>query len=155
MEVQEVEMKPQLVLGMIKKGSYKEIPKMIEKLCKHAVKKGTQMAGAPIFVCHEMSKDEVVELNKQGCANVEVVVPVASKIKGTKDIECYEMSGGKMAKVINKGPYDKCDSAYNALFEWIGKNGKAIRGHCREVYLNDPKTVEKEEILTEIYAPIN
>jgi len=37
-----------------------------------------------------------------------------------------------------------------------GKNmrGKTIIGPIREVYLNDPTTVKKEEILNEIYAPI-
>nr|WP_239451403.1 GyrI-like domain-containing protein [Methanosarcina horonobensis] len=34
------------------------------------------------------------------------------------------------------------------------ENGKIITGPVREVYLNDPREVQPEEILTEIYAPL-
>ena len=59
-----------------------------------------------------------------------------------------------MAKTVHKGPYEECGPTYENLFKWIGENGKKITGPTREVYLNDPREVPKEEILTEIYAPI-
>ena len=59
-----------------------------------------------------------------------------------------------MAKTVHRGPYEACEPTYAKLFAWIGENGKRIAGPLREVYLNDPKEVPPEEILTEIYAPI-
>lgn len=38
------------------------------------------------------------------------------------------------------------------MFSWIAENGKMISGPVREVYLNDPREVNPDEILTEIYA---
>ena len=60
-----------------------------------------------------------------------------------------------MARVVHKGPYEQCASTYKALFAWIAQNHKKVIGPIREVYLNDPKKVAAEEILTEIYAPVS
>ena len=59
-----------------------------------------------------------------------------------------------MAKIVHKGPYQESASSYEVLMSWIGKNGKKITGPLREVYLNDPREVPPEEILTEIDVPI-
>lgn len=37
------------------------------------------------------------------------------------------------------------------IFYWIAENGKIISCPVREVYLNDPREVHPDEILTEIY----
>jgi effector-binding domain-containing protein len=59
-----------------------------------------------------------------------------------------------MAKIVHYGPYEDCEPTYDKLFKWFTDNDKEISGPIREVYLNDPKEVKKEEIMTEIYAPI-
>ena len=59
-----------------------------------------------------------------------------------------------MARIVHKGPYEECGPTYEKLFAWIKENNKKIVGPTREVYLNDPKDVSPEEILTEILAPI-
>ena len=108
----------------------------------------------PIFVCYETA-EEAMEADKTGTADVEVAAPIVEKIEETEEIKCYTLPGGKMAKIIHKGPYDKCETTYNKIFAWIDKNGKKIAGPIREVYLNDPREVGLEEALTEIYIPIN
>jgi len=154
-EVQVVDVKAQAVLGMRKKGSYKEIPVLLKEICDFAVQKKAEMSGAPVFVCHEMTVEEVCAKDKAGTADVEVCFPVAKKMRGTKDIKCYELPGGKMAKAIHKGPYADCGPAYQKLLSWLEKNNKKPAGPFREVYLNDPAAVPESELLTEIYAPIN
>jgi effector-binding domain-containing protein len=59
-----------------------------------------------------------------------------------------------MAHAVHKGPYEACEPAYLALFDWITKNGYTISGPVREVYPNDPREVPPEEILTLIYIPV-
>ena len=66
----------QLVLGMRKRGTYAEIRPMIAKIHKYIESRGAQIAGPPIFVCHETPK-EVVKVNLQHNADVEVVIPVS------------------------------------------------------------------------------
>lgn len=144
---------PQLVVGMRKRGTYAEIGPMIATVCQFAAGSGAQIVGRPTFVCHETPK-EAMKANEQSNADVEVVVPVAKKVTGTDRVTCYELPGGPMAKIVHKGPYEQCAPTYKALFEWIAENHKKVVGPTREVYLNDPRKVPPEGILTEIYAPV-
>ena len=153
-EVTIVEVKPQLVLGMRRRGKYEEIGVMLPQIVQHIIEKGVQIAGPPVFVCHETSAEEVKKADSEGNADVEVAWPIAVEMEGTGEMTCYELSGGKMARIVHKGPYQACESTYEKLFAWIAQNGKIIAGPLREVYLNDPREVPEEEILTEIYAPI-
>lgn len=152
-EVNVVDVKPQLVAGIRKRGYYREIAELLPKLYKYATKKGAKFTAPPIFVCHETA-EEAMEADKTGTADIEVAAPIADKIEETEEIKCYTLPGGKMAKIIHKGPYEKCESAYNKIFAWIEKKGKKIVGPTREVYLNDPREVGLDEALTEIYVPI-
>jgi AraC family transcriptional regulator len=152
-EVTVVDVKPQLVAGIRKRGHYREIAELLPKLYEYAAKKGAKFTAPPTFVCHETA-EEAMEADKTGNALVEVAAPIAETIEEIDEIKCYTLPGGKMAKIIHKGPYEKCASAYNKIFSWINMNGKKIVGPTREVYLNDPREVDSEEILTEIYVPI-
>lgn len=154
MEIRIVEVQPQMVLGMRKKGKYEEIGMMIPKVCQFAEESGVQIQGPPIFGCHEMTVEESKKADEEGNADVTVAVPVSGKVEGTDEIKCYELPGGKMAKIVHKGPYQECESTYEKLFAWLGQSGKRIVGPTGEVYLNDPREVPPEEFLTEIYALI-
>jgi len=153
-EVTTVTLKPQLVLGTKKTGSYKEIPQLLCKLFEYAQENKLACTGAPVFVCHEITIEQVCEAEKSKSAQLEVCLPLAKKVSGSKDISCYKLAGGEHAKILHKGPYEECGPAYQKLYSWIAAQGKKVAGPVREVYLNDPREVAKEEILTEIYAPI-
>jgi effector-binding domain-containing protein len=142
-----------LVMGMRKRGTYAEIRPMIGKIHKFIESRGAQVAGPPMFICHETPK-EVVKVNLQHNADVEVAIPVGAEIEGNAEIACYELPGGPMAKITHQGPYEKSAAAYKKLFAWIAENHKKVAGPTREVYLNDPRKVPAEELLTEIYAPV-
>jgi AraC family transcriptional regulator len=148
-----VNLGPQLVIGLRKRGHYREIAEMFARLYKYASEKGAEFSGMPAFICHE-SPEEAREADKAGNAEIEVVTPIKERIKCNNEMDCYTIPGGKMAKIVHKGPYEECETTYNELFTWIKENNKRIIGPIREVYLNDPKEVETEEILTEIYVPI-
>ncbi len=154
-EINIVDVKPQLVAGIKKIGSYKLIAELLPKLYEYVASNGAQFTGAPVFVCHEVTAEKVKEADKNGTANVEVAAPIANKIPETDEIACYTLPGGKMAKTVHKGPYQDCEQTYEKLVKWLDENGKKITGPIREVYLNDPREVGEEETLTEIYAPID
>jgi AraC family transcriptional regulator len=144
---------PQLVMGMRKRGTYAEIRPMIAKIHKYIESSNAQIAGPPTFVCHETPK-QVVKENLQHNADVEVAIPVSDPIEGNDEVACYELPGGPMARITHKGPYERSAVAYKKLFAWIADNHKKMAGPTREVYLNDPRKVPPEELLTEIYAPV-
>ena len=156
-EVTIVELSPQLVLGLRKTGAYKEIPMMFHRICEFAFSKNIPIAAYPAFLWHETTVEEAQEAYLEGNADIEVVFPISELIETTRDeeIRVYELPGGKMAKIVHKGPYEECTLTYEKLFSWITENGKRIVGPVREVYLNDPQEVQPEEILTEIYAPLD
>jgi AraC family transcriptional regulator len=153
-EITVVEVKPPRVLGMRKRGKYEMIATMLPHLCEFAFAREVQMIGPPIFICHEMTVEEAMEADEAGIADVEVAIPVAGTVEETEEIKAYELPGGKMAKTVHKGPYEECGPTYENLFAWLAAKRKKIVAPTREVYLNDPHEVPPEEILTEIYAPI-
>lgn len=155
-EITVVELSPQQVLGMRRRGAYREIPVMFPTLFEFIFRKNIQIAGYPTFLCHEITFEEVEKADREENADIEVAVPVAGVIEPPEDreIQLYELPAGTMAKIIHKGPYGECASTYVKLYSWIAEQGKSIVGPVREVYFNDPREVSPEEILTEIYAPI-
>jgi len=152
-EVTVAEVETQIVVGLWRRGTYAEIAPMIAKVCQYAEESGAGIIGRPTFICHETPK-EAMKAHEDASADVEVVVAVSKPVKGKDDMTCYELLGGRMAKIVHKGPYEKSADSYKKLFKWIAENHKKIVGSTREVYLNDPKQVPPAEILTEIYAPI-
>ncbi|MCD4807132.1 MAG: GyrI-like domain-containing protein [Methanococcoides sp.] len=149
-----VAIEPQLVIGIRRIGSYELLPEMFPEIFQFAVGNNIEIAGPPIFVMHETSEEDALNANSEGNADLEVVIPVSEKIEDTGNVKCYELPGGKMAKILHKGPYEDCGPTYHELFTWLAENGFAIIGPMREVYLNDPQEVAPEDILTEIYAPV-
>lgn len=147
-------MEPQLVIGMRKTGPYRNIAVMIPQICQYAAQNGIQMIGPPMYVCHETSAEQAIKADKEGNADVEVAVPIAKRGKETDEIKCYELPAAKMAKILHKGPYQQETATYEKLFAWLAENNKTITGPMREIYLNDPHEVPQEELLIEIYAPI-
>lgn len=154
-EVTIVEVQPQKVIGMRKRGKYEKIGQMIAGLFQYAMAIGLKPLGAPIFVCREKGMEEAHMADQEGNADLEVAIPVEGEVEDTEEVKYYELPGSTMAKVTHKGPYEECGAAYEKLFAWLAANGRNVIGPTREVYLNDPRQVPPEEILTEIYVPVD
>ncbi|WP_433797676.1 MerR family transcriptional regulator [Actinoplanes sp. CA-252034] len=99
---------------------------------------GASPSGAPFVVYHDVI-DETTE------GDVEICVPAAG---------FREMSGCTVASTIHRGPYAEIAPAYHAVSGWIEENGRRPAGPPREIYLNDPQTVQPEDLLTEVQFPI-
>lgn len=153
-EVSIVRFPTQLVAGIRKEGSYQEIPVLLKKVYDYAASKRARFAGSLAFLWHE-SLEDYQEKNEKGKALLEVCAPIAEKIEESREIKCYELDGGRMAKIIHRGPYDGFLSTYKKLFDWSSFNQIPIKGPIREYYLNDPDDVEPEKLLTEIVAPLD
>jgi len=153
-EVTIVNVQPQTVIGVRKRGRYEEIATMLVGLYMFAMGRGIEIAGPPVFVCHEATPEDVKKVAEEGDADIEVALPVSLEAEGCDSVKRYELPGGRMAKIVHKGPYQESLSAYEKLYAWLGEQGKKPTGPVREVYVNDPRDIPPEEILTEIYAPI-
>lgn len=149
-----VEVAAQQVVGIKKTGAYDLIPELLMKVYAYTVKKNIAIAGPPIFLCHEISPEAVIEANEKRTATIEVAWPVSGTAKGENEIKVYELAGGRMAHTTHYGPYDSCEPTYLRLFAWIKEKGLHISGPIREIYPNDPREVKPEEIITEIFVPV-
>jgi len=153
-EIKLVDEKPQLVAGMRRRGHYRDITEMLPSLFEYVMGQKAIIAGPPLFLCREKSAEEVKIADEAGNADIEICVPIAKRIPENDKIKCYEICGGKMAKTVHKGPYQECEATYKRLFSWLEENNHKICGPIREAYVNDPREVPPEDILTIIYVPI-
>lgn len=153
-EVTIVQVPTQLVLGVQRQGHYSEIAAALGEVVHYAMANGAQLRGMPVAIMHETSKGAAEKADREGTAVIDVAFPIAKPVQGSDAVKCYELAGGKMAKTVHKGLYDACGPAYEALFEWLAKNGLKLAGLPREVSLSDPRTVAPENLLMEIYAPV-
>ncbi|MCE7735010.1 MAG: MerR family transcriptional regulator [Candidatus Heimdallarchaeota archaeon] len=104
--------------------------------------------GPIMFISHD---DEYKEKD----ADIEVAIPITGRI--TLDSDEYEVKnllGHDMVSLIYTGTYEDVGIAYTKAFTYINENKFSIVGHSREIYLNDPNTVDEEELMTEIHIPV-
>lgn len=71
-------------------------------------------------------------------------------------IRTIEVIGARYAVLRFKGPYAELNKAYDWLFgPWLGQSGEeAADAPVFEQYLNDPKTTQPSELLTDICLPL-
>ncbi len=98
-EIYIVDERPRLVVGARKRGHYKEIAVMLPQLFEYALSQKARIAGPPMFLWHEPSVEDAKKADQDGNADVEVCVPIAERIPETERFRCYELPGGKVAKI--------------------------------------------------------
>jgi effector-binding domain-containing protein len=92
---------------------------------------------------------------KEQDADIEVAIPITGKVTLTDpSFQVKNFQKKKVASLIHKGSYETIGMAYAKLHNYILENELDLSGPMMDVYLNDPNTVEPDEILTEIQAPV-
>ncbi|MEZ8053821.1 AraC family transcriptional regulator [Vibrio atlanticus] len=82
---------------------------------------------------------------------------IVTEMELPEGIDRKTILGGKYAKALHKGTYEKLSEAYRyLLLKWLPDSGFELRDQpCFEVYLNrDPRRTKPENLKTEIYIPI-
>ncbi len=83
-------------------------------------------------------------------------VSVGPEVAAEGDIGVTEIPGGEFAVYLHKGPYEGLEMSYSQLYgQWLPASGRAAALRPpHEVYLNHPDSTPPEELLTEIYVPL-
>jgi AraC family transcriptional regulator len=83
-------------------------------------------------------------------------ITVDREVSAEGEVGVQSIPAGKYAVGLHKGPYDGLLEAYQYLYgEWLPESGRELRdAPCFEKYLNSPEDTAPEDLLTEIYAPI-
>jgi AraC family transcriptional regulator len=81
---------------------------------------------------------------------------VSQPVQPEGEVGVMTIGGGRYATTVHRGPFEGLTQTYAELCgQWVPQNGHEIRSApCFEIYLNDPKTTPPEELLTEIYVPV-
>lgn len=84
---------------------------------------------------------------------IEVCAPVSRVVQAPAGWTVSELPAGTFASVLHVGPYDTIGAAYVELQAWIAREGFALAGAPREVYLSEPGT-PPQDIRTVVEFPV-
>ena len=149
-EVRQVE--PKTVAFLRHVGPYAECGPTFQKLLAWAGGRGLLGPGTEIL---GLSHDDpaVTEPSK---IRFDCCVRVDADFQAEGEILSQQVEGGRYAVLRHQGPYTELLSAYQWFFGvWLSESKEELRDICPyEVYLSDPEQTPPEELLTDIYLPL-
>ncbi len=149
----EIRKKPhQPLIGIPHKGSYMEIGQAFERL--YAWAAGRNLIGpetSSIGIYYD-DPDSVAQEELRSFA----ALSASGDVELDETIERRDIPAGDCAVLLHKGPYSDLHKSWRWFYsEWLPTSGREpTDAPCYEVYLNDPRTVQPTELLTEICMPI-
>jgi AraC family transcriptional regulator len=83
-------------------------------------------------------------------------VTVPDDFEPQGDVGVQVVSGGEYAVVTHFGPYAKLGETYAQLLgRWLPRSTRVLAATpCLEVYLNSPENTDPEDLVTDLYAPL-
>ena len=152
MDVKIQQLKPMRVAYLRHVGPYGEVGATWDRLLTIMGKDGYLGGGTMLIgVCHD--DPEVTPPSK---IRYDACVTVGDDFAPSGDIQVQTVAGGEYAMTTHTGPYNDVGRTYAELLgQWIPRSGRELRDvPCFEVYLNDPQSTAPEDLLTDIYAPL-
>ena len=143
---------PTRVAFMRHVGPYGEVGATWDKLLMLLGKEGL-LGGDSLLIgiCHDDP-----EVTPQDKIRYDACVTVDENFAPAGDIGVQVIPGGEYAMTTHFGPYQKLGETYTKLLgQWLPRSGRELRSApCFDVYLNDPHSTDPEDLLTDIYAPL-
>lgn len=139
------------VIGLPHMGAYMEIGSKFEQIVAMLSSRDLWHVCGPMLGVYYDDPQAVSEAELRSFAGVEWRGDGAPE-----GFETLDLPAGRVAVLTFKGPYATLKSGYDWLYgEWLPTSGETPRdAPCYEVYLNNPREVAPEELLTEIHLPI-
>ena len=152
MKVEIRQLQPMRVAFIRHTGPYSEVGQAWDRLLTLMGKEG-YLAGNPMMlgICHD--DPEVTPPDK---IRYDACLAVDESFSPIGEIGIQTVAGGEYAVTTHRGPYNNVGQTYSELLgQWIPRSGHELRNQpCFEVYVNDPQSTPPEELLTDIFAPI-
>ena len=152
MEVKIERMEPLRVAFVRHVGPYNDVGQAWETLCMKLGRKGLIGPDSRfVGVCYD--DPEVTAPEK---IRYDACVTVGEDFTPEGEVGVQMLAGGEFAVVTHSGPYENLNQTYAALFgQWLPHSGRELRSEpSLEFYLNDPESTDPEDLLTDIYAPL-
>lgn len=86
----------------------------------------------------------------------EACMTVDREVKPEGEVGVQTLKGGRFAKFLHKGPYDRLSETYHQIYaQWLPACGAKLRDVPGfELYLDDCAKVRPDDLRTEIYVPV-
>jgi AraC family transcriptional regulator len=83
-------------------------------------------------------------------------VTVDNTFQPEGEVGVQVIPGGDYARVTHTGPYTRFNETYSRIMgQWLPRSGRHLRSSpCFEVYLNSPEDTPPDELLTDIFVPL-
>lgn len=69
-------------------------------------------------------------------------------------VQLKEMPEMEVASLTYRGPYENVGPSWGKIYSWLYRNKYEPSGPGMEVYLNSPKEVSEDSLLTELRVPV-
>ena len=146
------QLKPTRVAFIRHTGPYNDVGRTWDKLLMFLGKEGlvggdTQFIG----VCHD---DPAV--TPPAKVRYDACVTVDDAFQPQGEIGVQVIAGGDYAVMTHFGPYQNLGKSYAKLLgQWLPRSNRTLRSApCFEIYLNSPENTEPEDLVTDVYAPL-
>jgi effector-binding domain-containing protein len=145
---------PRTVAVMRHKGSFDAIPTVMMKLIDQIQKGGHYVGGPPMGVYFN-SPNQVAEADLEWEIRIPVVYPgkMGGDVGHDKMVFKY-MDAMLVAYTYHVGSYESSSESVLALLDWCENTGHEIASYPIEVYWSDPQTIPQDQLVTEIWVPI-
>ena len=133
-------------------GPYNQCQSAWEKLCSWAGSQGL-MTGKTEFLGLSYDDPDVTEENK---IRYDACITLDREVTPPEGIEVQVIPAGEYVVTVHKGSFSKLHETYAEMCgQIVPEEGKEIRNAPSiELYLNSPENVAEEELLTEVWVPV-
>jgi AraC family transcriptional regulator len=151
-EVRLEKLEPMRVAFVRNVGPYAECGSAWEKLCSFAAQQGWF---SPDMLRIGISHDDP-DVTSPDKLRYDACLTVGESFAATGEIGVQVIPGGEYAATTHRGPYSTLLDTYRRIFrEWLPCSGRELRSAPGfEIYRNDPCTTPPEQLVTEIYIPL-
>lgn len=133
-------------------GPYNECGPAWDSLCGTLAPEGLLGGEAKIIGISHDDPDVVAPEN----IRYDACVSVPESIRSIGEVGLKTIAGGQYAVTTHIGAYENLGDTYRKFFgQWLSQSQyESADKPCFEVYLNDPESTEKEDLITDIYLPL-
>ncbi len=151
MQFEIVEMPILRVAAVRHVGPYSQISQAFGKLSQVAGSAGLFRNGATMVALYHDPQNVPQD---QLRSDAGIIVPDGAQIPPT--LTQQTLPAGRYAKTVHRGPYEQLGDAWaRFLGEWLPSSGQRLASTPSfELYRNTPMDTPKEQLITELYAPL-
>jgi len=133
-------------------GPYELCSTAWSKLCTQLGAEG-RLGGDNRFIGLSYDDPEVTPADK---VRYDACVTVDEGFEPSGEVGLQVLPGGSFARCTHFGPYEDLKHTYGKLMgQWLPKSNRRFKlDPTREVYFNDPESTEPEDLVTDIFLPL-